>query len=92
MKTILKLTAITTVLSLVLTGCSTVSGWLGKRDNGTLDYQSSQKLDPIKLPTNQATSEFIQLYPTPDLGKNQIELTNDSGKQYSLPKPPSVAK
>lgn len=87
-----KLTIITAILlaSVTLTGCSTVKGLLGKRDNGSLDYQQSQKLDPIKLPEGQATAEFTPLYPTPTVGKNTLELTNESGSQYQLPAPPKV--
>ncbi|SPX81514.1 hypothetical protein [Moraxella ovis] len=78
-------------LSIALTGCSTTKNWLGKRNNGSLDYQQSQKIDPIKLPVNQATAEFTPLYQTPNLGASPINLTNDSGKQYELPKPPTAA-
>lgn len=86
-----KIGVVAIVLSTALAGCSTAKGWLGKRDNGSLDYQQSRKLDPIKLPANQASAEFIPLYPTPELGASPIGLTNDSGKQYELPKPPTTA-
>lgn len=44
-------------LSIALTGCSTTKNWLGKRNNGSLDYQQSQKSTrlsclPIKRPLN----------------------------------------
>lgn len=77
--------------SVILTGCGTLKGWFGKRDNGTLDYQKSQKLDPIKLPANQAHAEFSPLYPTPSASQpNSLTLTNEAGKQYELPKPPKI--
>lgn len=78
-------------LSLSMTGCSTLKGWLGKKDNGSLDYQKSHKLDPIKLPINQNTATFTPLYPVPDNAPaNTLNLTNESGARYQLPKPPTV--
>ena len=78
-------------LSLSMTGCSTLKGWLGKKDNGSLDYQKSQKLDPIKLPATQTTAPFTPLYAVPDNAPaNTLTLTNESGARYQLPKPPTV--
>lgn len=85
-----KFTAIAVVLAVALTGCTTLKAQLGKRSNGTLDYQASQKLDPIALPVGQKTADFTPLYATPDAGENTLNLTNESGKQYQLPKPPQV--
>lgn len=77
--------------TLILTGCSTVKSWLGKRDNGSLDYQQSQKLDPIKLPADQVSATFTPLYPTPNQApKNTLDLTNSSNARYELPKPPTI--
>ena len=85
--------------SLLLSGCNTMSnvgstlkGWLGKRDNGSLDYQAAKKLAPIELPQGQVTAEFTPLYPTPAVGENTLNVVNESGKQYRLPAPPQVAK
>ena len=75
---------------LILTGCDTLKGWVGKRDNGSLDYQHSQKINPIQLPEGQKTAEFAQLYPTPTVGENRLDVTNDAGTQYELPKPPQA--
>lgn len=89
---IIKISTLVLAGSLVLSGCSTLKGWLGKRDNGSLDYQQSQKIDPIKLPSDQKTADFVQLYPTPAIKENTIVLTNEEGKQYQLPRPPKVSK
>lgn len=78
------------VASMAMTGCQSIKNAFGKRDNGSLDYQQAQKLDPIKLPVTQASAEFTPLYPTPNLGENSLSLTNQSGKQYQLPPPPKV--
>lgn len=51
-----------------------MKGWLGKRDNGSLDYQQSQKLPPIKLPASQASADFVPLYETPAVGQNTLDL------------------
>lgn len=76
--------------TLVLSGCQTAQGWLGKRDNGSLEYQDSKKLAPLQLPADQDTAPFVPLYPTPNVGANTLILQNDSGKQYQLPKPERV--
>ena len=73
--------------TLVLSGCQTAKGVIGKRDNGSLDYQSSKKLAPLQLPANQNTAAFVPLYPTPSVGANTLTLQNEAGKQYQLPKP-----
>lgn len=78
--------------SVLLSGCGTLKGWFGKRDNGSLDYQQSQKLDPIKLPTDQASADFVPLYETPKAGPNTLTLTNESGSQYQLPTPPKTQR
>lgn len=87
----LKFSAILISACLALTGCSTLKGWIGKKDNGSLDYQKSQKLDPIKLPVDQATGTFSPLYPVPsNAPSNTLDLTNSSNARYALPKPPTV--
>ena len=73
--------------TLVLSGCQSTKELLGKRDNGSLDYQDSKQLAPIELPVTQETAPFVPLYPTPSVGTNTLELQNESGKQYQLPKP-----
>lgn len=73
--------------TLVLSGCQATKELLGKRDNGSLEYQDSKKLAPLELPTAQETAPFVPLYPTPSLGANTLKLQNESGKQYQLPKP-----
>ena len=73
--------------TLVLSGCQTAKGVIGKRDNGSLDYQDSKKMAPLQLPANQNTAAFVPLYPTPSVGENTLTLQNDAGKQYQLPKP-----
>lgn len=88
--TITKLTTLILAVSVALTGCTTIKDYMGKRSNGTLDYQNSQKLDPLALPAGQQTAEFTPLYPTPHVGENTLNLTNSAGRQYELPKPPQV--
>ncbi|MGP9543943.1 hypothetical protein ACT3QR_02915 [Psychrobacter sp. AOP7-B1-25] len=80
---------LTLVLSsaLVLSGCQVTKDLLGKRDNGSLDYQQSKKLAPIELPAAQETAPFVPLYSTPNAGANTLKLQNESGNQYQLPKP-----
>lgn len=73
--------------TLVLSGCQSTKDLLGKRDNGSLDYQQSKKLAPIELPAAQETAPFVPLYPTPNVGANTLKLKNESGNQYQLPKP-----
>ncbi|WP_227511179.1 hypothetical protein [Psychrobacter sp. P11G3] len=73
--------------TLVLGGCQATKNLLGKRDNGSLDYQQSKKLAPIELPAAQETAPFVPLYSTPNAGANTLQLQNESGNQYQLPKP-----
>lgn len=73
--------------TVVLSGCQTAKGFIGKRDNGSLEYQDSKKLAPIQLPADQEAAPFVPLYPTPSSGVNTLTLENESGKQYKLPKP-----
>lgn len=88
-----RLTAIFTLVlssTLVLSGCQATKELLGKRDNGSLEYQDSKKLAPLELPVAQEAAPFVPLYPTPSLGANTLKLQNESGKQYQLPKPERV--
>ncbi|WP_227678494.1 hypothetical protein [Psychrobacter vallis] len=73
--------------TLVLSGCQSTKELLGKRDNGSLEYQQSKKLAPVELPADQETLPFVPLYPTPSTGANTLKLQNESGSQYQLPKP-----
>lgn len=73
--------------TLLLSGCQSAKGFLSKRDNGSLEYQQSQKLAPLQMPTNQNAAPFTPLYPTPNVGENTLILQNDAGKQYQLPQP-----
>ncbi|MES1965754.1 hypothetical protein M0N77_10560 [Psychrobacter sp. AH5] len=73
--------------TLALSGCQSIKEVVGKRDNGSLDYQQSQKLAPLQLPVDAQTAPFVPLYPTPNVGINTLDLENESGKQYKLPKP-----
>ncbi|WP_169392614.1 MULTISPECIES: hypothetical protein [Psychrobacter] len=86
-KPFLALTAVIMSSTMLLSGCQTVKGWIAKRDNGSLDYQSSKKLAPLELPANQETAAFVPLYPTPNVGANTLNLQNAAKKQYQLPKP-----
>ena len=73
--------------TLVLSGCQATKEFIGKRDNGSLEYQQSKKLVPIELPANREPAPFIPLYATPNAGANTLKLQNESGNQYQLPKP-----
>lgn len=73
--------------TMVLSGCQATKSLFSNRDNGSLDYQNSKKLAPLTLPAEQETAPFVPLYPTPDVGVNTLQLTNESGKQYKLPRP-----
>lgn len=78
---------------ITLAGCQTIKSTLGKRDNGSLDYRKTQKLDPIRLPQGQQAATFVPLYDTPDVTSEQVApLTNDSGRQYQLPAPPKITQ
>ena len=76
--------------TLVLSGCQATKDLLGKRDNGSLEYQDSKKLAPIDLPAATEAAPFVPLYATPNAGANTLNLENESGKQYQLPKPQRV--
>ena len=86
----LKITAGVLTASIVLTGCTATKNILSKRDNGSLDYRDEKKLAPIQLPAQQPAAEFTPLYNTPDSVSQLPDFINDSGKQYQLPRPPSV--
>lgn len=86
-KTFPALVAIIFGSTLVLSGCQTAKGFLSKRDNGSLEYQQSQKLAPLQLPAAQNTAPFTPLYATPNVGANTLTLQNAAGKQYQLPRP-----
>ena len=73
--------------TLVLSSCQATKDFIGKRDNGSLEYQQSKKLAPLQLPAAQETAPFVPLYPTPNAGGNTLTLQNEAGKQYQLPKP-----
>ena len=77
--------------TLVLSGCQATKNLLGKRDNGSLEYQQSKKLAPIELPAAKETAAFVPLYPTPNVGTNTLTIQNESGRQYQLPKPQRIA-
>lgn len=72
---------------LSVTACQSVKNLMGKRADGSLDYQQSKKLAPLQLPINQPNIDFVPLYPTPAVPENTLNVTNSSGKQYQLPKP-----
>ncbi|WP_049237900.1 hypothetical protein [Moraxella canis] len=86
----LKITAGVLMASVVLTGCTATKNILSKRDNGSLDYRDEKKLAPIQLPAQQPAAEFTPLYNTPDSVSQLPDFINESGKQYQLPRPPSV--
>lgn len=69
---------------MLLTGCQSIKNVLGKRDNGSLDYVSATKLDPIRLPAQQESAPFIPLYEVPTVTEEVVPTTNESGKQYQL--------
>ncbi|USZ13922.1 hypothetical protein NKT77_07245 [Moraxella sp. FZLJ2107] len=89
MKT-LKLTAVIMAVMTALTGCAATKSLLAKRDNGSLDYRTSEKIAPLQLPAEQPAAEFVPLYPTPTVNEKSSDFINEAGKQYELPKPPSV--
>ena len=89
-KSLLTMISIVLGSTLLLSGCQTAKGWLGQRDNGSLEYQDSKKLSPLELPAEQETAPFVPLYPTPDARGNTLKLTNEAGKQYQLPKPERI--
>lgn len=79
--------------ALCLSACQSTKTLLGKRDNGSLDYRQTQKLDPILLPQEQRAPMpiFVPIYDTPDITSEQVDpFTNATGTQYQLPKPPTV--
>ena len=72
----LKITAGVLTASMMLTGCTTTKNILSKRNNGSLDYRNAAECTPW--------------YHTPNLVSQLPDFTNESGKQYQLPRPPSV--
>ncbi len=91
MKTI-KLAALMTATLLAVTGCSATKGLFSKYDNGSLDYRDSAKLPPVKLPASQQAAVFVPLYQTPAVTGELPEYKNEAGRQYELPRPPSVLR
>lgn len=74
-------------LAVVLSGCTQTKALLAKRDDGSLDYQSAQKLPPIQLPAHWQTAPFTPIYEVPTLsGEPMVQ----QGKQFVLPKPPTT--
>ena len=84
---ILMISVLSTGSLATLSGCQTMSGLFGKVDDGSLDYQKVEKLEPLILPANQEAAPFTPLYPTPNLGDSTLEVTNSAGKRFELPKP-----
>ncbi len=84
---IFKIMTTVVVTASLLSGCQMISDWSGKRNNGSLDYQKSKLLAPIKLPAEQKTQGFVHLYPAIEMGKSTIDTTNKTGTQYELPAP-----
>lgn len=76
------------VSSLVaLSGCQATKSMFGRVEDGSLAYKNAEKLEPMQLPAETKTAPFIPLYPTPEVGSNTLDLENDSGNRYKLPKP-----
>lgn len=73
-------------MSVALTGCQSIKSVWAKRDNGSLDYQSSHKHPPIQLPINQTAAPFTPIYEVPRVSGQPTQ----TGKQYQLPSPPKV--
>lgn len=73
-----------------LTGCQATKSLLSNRDNGSLDYRNAAKLPPLKLPADQPTADFTPLYQAPNGTGQLTDFVNEAGKQYQLPRPPSV--
>lgn len=73
--------------AMLMTGCQSTKNLFAKYDNGSLEYQNSKLLSPIRLPAEQETQPFVPFYPTIDLGDSPIDIKNASGKQYQLPMP-----
>ncbi len=95
----MKAAVLSCLVLMLLTGCQSLQksadgmrNLLSKRDDGSLDYQSAKKLEPIELPKGQATLEFVPLYPTPNVPDSTLNLSNESGKQYQLPAPPNAIR
>lgn len=87
------LTAVLTIAlssTLILSGCQATKGFLGKRNNGSLEYQKSEHLKPLTLPAEQQTAPFVPLYPIVSAGENTLPVSNDAGKQYKLPPPQRI--
>ncbi|WII95161.1 hypothetical protein LU276_09205 [Moraxella haemolytica] len=84
----IKMTTAVMLAVVATTGCTSIKDLLSKRDDGSLHYQASQKLPPIKLPANQQTAAFTPLYPTPNQ-QGDTGFKNAAGKQFELPKPPT---
>lgn len=72
-------------VAVVVSGCAQTKALLNARSDGSLDYQSAQKLPPIKLPAHWQTAPFTPIYEVPEL-KGDVQ---KDGKQFVLPKPPT---
>lgn len=73
---------------LALTACQNVKSLMAKRDNGSLDYTTAQKLPPLLLPAKQQTAKFAPLYHVPDT--QGVPMVEEGAKRYTLPPPPKT--
>lgn len=90
MKNSTKITLLGVCLILSLTACSSISHRIA--DN-SLDYQKAKTLAPVLLPADAQTHVFTPLYQVPPhMGENTLNLQNETGKRFQLPKPISTVK
>lgn len=90
MKNLTKIAVLSVVVMSSLTACSSFRHRVA--DN-SLDYQKAVKLDPVLLPADAQTHVFTPIYQVPThVGENTLNLQNQTGKRFELPKPISTVK
>ncbi len=75
-----------TLSIVILSGCSSFA-----LNDGSVDYLTAQRINPVQVPANLQTRPIAPLYPVPIIPENnaskQLTLTNAKGNRYQLPKP-----
>lgn len=89
MKIIMQMTMGVVLASVAITGCSTIKQSVS--DN-SLAYTKTQKLPPLQFPADAQALTFTPLYHVPESGTNTLNLENEKGKRYEVPKPVTPVK
>lgn len=90
MKNFIKISSLSILAMMLATGCSSIRHRVA--DN-SLDYQKAVTLLPVQLPADSQTHVFTPIYQVPShTGENTLNLTNQTGKRFEIPKPIATIK